>query len=106
MRVRANILLTGTLLVVASSCTWVKPTPQAESVRIVSSEETNGCQKLGTITTSVKASVGGIRRKLAKVSSELDVLARNEAADMGADTIVRQDEIKNGRRTFAALRCL
>jgi len=53
----------------------------------------------------VKASIGLIQRSAAKVADELDVLARNEAADMGADTIVREGAVNNGERTFSAYRC-
>ena len=92
-------------LMVSTGCTWVQPTPQSDSVRIVTFEKANGCQKLGRIGTSVKASVGVIQRSAEKVASELDVLARNEAAEMGADTIVREGAVNNGARAFAAYRC-
>ena len=92
-------------LAVIAGCTWVQPTVQSDSVRIVSFEKANGCKKLGRIGTSVKASIGLIQRSAAKVADELDVLARNEAAEMGADTIVREGAVNNGERTFSAYRC-
>ena len=88
-----------------TGCTWVQPTPQSDSVRIVSFEKANGCQKLGRIGASVKASVGVIQRSAEKVAGELDILARNEAAEMGADTIVRDGAVNDGERTFSAYRC-
>lgn len=92
-------------LAVIAGCTWVQPTVQSDSVRIVSFEKANGCQRLGRIGASVKASIGVFHRSAVKVADELDVLARNEAAKMGADTIVRDGAVNNGERAFSAYRC-
>ena len=92
-------------LVMGAGCTWVQPTPPSDSVRIVASEKANGCQKLGRIDASVKASVGVIQRSAAKVANELDVLARNVAAEMGVDTIVGEGGVNNGERAVSAYRC-
>jgi len=91
--------------IVDAGCTWVQPTPQSDSVRIVAFEKANGCQKLGQISANVKASVGVIQRNGAKVANELGVLARNVAAEMGADTIVREGAVNNGERALSAYRC-
>jgi len=91
--------------IVGAGCTWVQPTRQSDSVRIVSFEKANGCQKLGQISANVKASIGVFQRSAAKVADELDVLARNEVAKMGADTVVREGAVNNGERAFSAYRC-
>jgi len=105
-RVRFNpvlsLLLFGSIL---AGCSWVKTTPDAERVRIVPADRIAGCKQLGDLSTYTKAKVAGVNRKAAKVQEELETLARVEAAEMGADTIVVASEISNGRQSYFAYRC-
>lgn len=101
-RLYLPIAIVGGLL----SCTWVKTTPSAEQVRIVPADRVSDCQRLGTISSFTQAKVAGVKRKAVKVQTELETLARREAVDMGADTIVPAEEIKDGRQSFIAYRCL
>ncbi|MBT8114881.1 MAG: DUF4156 domain-containing protein, partial [Arenicella sp.] len=68
-------------------CTWVKPTPEASKVRLVPIDRVADCSKIGGVTTSTVDKVV-INRKSAKVKTELETLAKIEAAKMDADTIV------------------
>jgi hypothetical protein len=54
---------------------------------------------------SVKHKVGLYRRNELKVRDELESLARNEAARIGADTIQALDEPLNGEQRFGAYDC-
>ncbi|NND83337.1 MAG: DUF4156 domain-containing protein [Gammaproteobacteria bacterium] len=85
-------------------CTWVKPTPDSEKVRLVPADRVADCRLLGDVTTSTVDKVI-IKRGAAKVKSELETLARMEAAKMNADTIVATSEVVQGRQTFNAYRC-
>lgn len=96
------MLLFGSILV---GCTWVKTPPEAERVRIVPTDRVADCEPLGDLSTYTKAKVLGVNRKAAKVQEELEALARVEAAEMGADTIVAASEVSNGRQRYIAYRC-
>jgi hypothetical protein len=54
---------------------------------------------------SVKADIAGIDRKQMKVRDELESLARNEAATLGADTVQALGEPRDGEQRFAAYSC-
>lgn len=95
-------LLGGTI----AACTWVKPTPQGERVRIVPSDRVADCKRLAELSTYTKDEVAGVDRKASKVEKELAVLARNEAAEIGADTIVATSGVVDGRQKFTAYDCL
>lgn len=99
----SGLLLLGSLL---TACTWVEPTPQGEQVRIVPQDRVADCRRVGELSTLTKAEVAGVSRNAEKVREELDTLARNEAADMGADTIVVSGPVREGRRSYVAYRCL
>ncbi|MCK7592348.1 DUF4156 domain-containing protein [Pseudomarimonas salicorniae] len=88
------------------ACTWVKMEPQGHSIRVArASENLSACQRLGEITVTVKDQVGLYRRDPIKVKDELEVMARNEAPDMQADTIRAVDEPVNGEQSWQAFRC-
>ncbi|MHB8810972.1 MAG: DUF4156 domain-containing protein [Desulfobulbaceae bacterium] len=89
-----------------SGCTWVKPTPGGEHVRVASSPaEVAGCEQLGKTTVSLLDRVGAIKRGQEKVEDELFILGRNSAAEMGGDTILPVSDIFQGERRFAVYRC-
>ena len=46
-----------------------------------------------------------VERNLSKVKEELIVLARNRAADMGANAIVPVADQSNGTQEFSAYQC-
>jgi len=102
----ALILLTGALLAMPG-CAWVTLTPEAEGVRVVSStQEVAGCRNLGGIRAQTRARIGFIARSEEKISQELEALARNNAAEMGADTLVADGPPSaEGRQRFEAYRC-
>ena len=88
-----------------SACTWVKITPEGETVRIATAEEVQSCTKKGKTTVSLKADIAGIERNQDKVKLELETLARNSAADINGDTVVPASPIENGKQTFDVYVC-
>lgn len=96
------------ILVSFSACTWVKPTQLGSEVRFV--EQTDRtfetCTELGTITSMVKDKIGPVNRSQEKVDLELITIAKNEAVEMGGDTIVPSGPESNGRRAFTVYRCI
>ena len=95
----------GAGLLVAG-CTWVKPTPEGENVRLLSAAEVAKCERIGETTVSLLAKVAGIERNQVKVQRELNTLARNSAADIGGDTVVPLGPPADGKQTFAIYRCM
>ena len=92
--------------VIAGDCTWVKPTAGADGVRIGMASEIARCHKLGATHAKTSPTVLFFARSPKKIDQELDTLARNEAAEMGGDTIVPQGPTSSeGRRSFDVYRC-
>ena len=108
MRSNSIVLLTAICLAsLAFGCAWVKLAPEAEDVQIApSAEAVASCRKVGTINSQTKARVGFFARGQEKLSEELATLARNEAAEMGADTVLAEGPPSvEGRQRFGAYRC-
>lgn len=97
----ALVVLTSLL----NACTWVKTTPEGDSVRVASADAVSGCERKGKVTVSVKNRVSGIERKPTKVATELAALARNEGALLGGDTVVAETAVADGRQVFGVYRC-
>jgi hypothetical protein len=97
----ALVLLAGGL----NGCTWVKTTPEGESVRVASADAVSDCVRKGKVTVSVKSRVSGVERKPTKVATELAALARNEGALLGGDTVVAETDVADGRQTFGVYQC-
>jgi Domain of unknown function (DUF4156) len=103
---RTRWMFAGLALVSLQSCTWVQPDDAGAKVRVVYKGSLDGaCEKRGEVTVSVKHEIVGIERGANKVRDELESLARNEAATLGADTIRAIDEPHDGEQRFGAFRC-
>lgn len=91
----------------SSACSWVEVDEQAEAVGVVRSvEELGDCKKLGEIGANTMSRVGFIARDETRVAVELERLARNDAAAMGANTLVPLGPVTaEGTRRYAAYRC-
>lgn len=98
-------LLIVLTLVLLQGCTWVKLNPAGEQVNVVEAQHVEGCKLLGKTTVSVKSTVAGIGRDEEDMQQELEILARNNAADIGGDTIVAISGIEDGRRAYSVYQC-
>ncbi|PLY15300.1 MAG: hypothetical protein C0631_07500 [Sedimenticola sp.] len=93
-------------ILVATGCSWVKPTPGGEKVRVLNADEVATCKELGKTTVSLVDKIAGIKRNPQKVQKELETLARTSAANIGGDTIVPISEIQDGQQRFAVYKCV
>jgi hypothetical protein len=94
------------VLVLSYGCTWVALEDAGKRVRVVTSAaEVDGCESKGEITASVRDKVAFVSRDPAKVNDELEALARNQAAEIGADTVRGVGEMDHGSKRFDAFRC-
>lgn len=110
---RSRLATTASLFLVLilfslAGCTWVPLTPTGESVQLTrSSSGLEGCERVGAVTAQTKSRVGIFARSEKKILEELQSLARNDAAEMGADHIVEEGPPSvDGRQRFAAYRCV
>ena len=93
-------------VVLLSACSWgITPDPGSQDVRTAWSGDVSGCRDLGKITVSVMNHVGPVDRNTITVRDELQVMARNQAADMHADTIKPLAEPSNGSQPWGAYEC-
>ena len=97
-----------TMIVLAlgvAACSWVTLTPAGEKVQARDAGQVAGCQELGKTHVSLRAKVAGINRNEEQVATELTMLARNAAADMGGDTVVPATPVEDGKRTYTIYKC-
>ncbi|OOG56980.1 hypothetical protein B0E47_06510 [Rhodanobacter sp. B05] len=92
--------------VLLSACSWgITMDPAAKNVRTAWNGDVSGCRELGKVTVSVMDHVGPVDRNNITVRDELEVLARNQAAEMHADTIKPLAEPSNGSQPWGAYQC-
>jgi hypothetical protein len=88
------------------ACSWgIRLDSGGEKVRTAWNGDVAGCRDMGKITVSVLGHVGPVNRSNLKVSDELEVMARNEAAGMGADTVKPVGEPRDGEQSWNAYHC-
>lgn len=104
MRLKSLLLVATALGLMA--CSWVKLTPEGDKVRILSQAEVASCKMLGKTNVSVADKIAGLQRKDRVVQENLNVLARNAAADMKGDTVVPASPIEDGKQVFDVYRCI
>ncbi len=89
-----------------AACSWgIKLDSGGEKVHTVWTGDVTGCKDVGQITVSVLDHVGPVDRSGLKVRDELEVMARNEAAGMSADTIKPVGDPRDGQQSWAAYHC-
>lgn len=88
-----------------SGCSWVQLQDGAERVNLVSERQAGECERLGRTQVQVAHRVGFIPRNEAAIQENLDDMARNQAVQMGGDTIAALDQAEEGRQGFGIYRC-
>ena len=89
-----------------SACSFVKMAPGGDAVKVAAiGKDLSACEKRGDITVSVKDRLGPYERDVLRVKDELEVLARNEAPGLKADTVQAIAEVSDGAQKWRAYRC-
>ncbi len=92
--------------VALTSCSWgIKLDSRGKNVRTAWNDDVSSCREVGKVTVSVLDRVGPVDRQDIAVRDELEVMARNEAGGMDADTIRPLGEPREGEQTFATYVC-
>jgi hypothetical protein len=99
-----RLLVLAVALVPLAACTFVHMAPGAAQVRVVASAPA-GCEKRGEIEVSVRDSLPFHERNPLRIRDELEVLARNEAPGLGADTLHPLVPPTSDEQRFVAWRC-
>lgn len=102
MKIAFAILTT----LVVSACSWgIKLDSAGRGVRVAWQDDVSQCRLIGAISVSVLGKVGPVDRNALKVSDELEVMARNQAATMQADTVKPIDKPTDGEQNWNAYDC-
>ncbi|SFN33085.1 DUF4156 domain-containing protein [Dokdonella immobilis] len=101
-----KLLIPALLILPLAACSWgIKLDSAGKNVRVAWNDDVSGCRDMGKITVSVLDKVGPVDRSAIKINDELEVMARNEAAGLQADTIRPLGEARNGEQSWAAYAC-
>ncbi|MEP6896937.1 MAG: DUF4156 domain-containing protein [Rhodanobacter sp.] len=102
---RKTLLMLVPVLLLGA-CSWgITLDDAAQNVRTAWSGDVSACRDLGKVTVSVMDHVGPVDRNNITVRDELEVMARNEAAKMRADTIKPLAEPADGSQPWGVYRC-
>ncbi|WP_423895105.1 DUF4156 domain-containing protein [Candidatus Pelagadaptatus aseana] len=93
------------LTALVSACAWVDSKPGSEQVVMLDRFQAESCQRLGTTSTQTKDKLWLYERDQQTVRNELVALARNEAAAMGGNALVPEQEATDGQQQFIIYRC-
>ena len=78
----------------------------SDRVSLADADQVASCKSMGTTTVSVLAKMGIFMTRSAEaVEANLLQLARNDAVDDGADTLVKGESPELGKRTFSIYKC-
>lgn len=102
---RKTLLLLVPVLLLGA-CSWgITLDPAARNVRTAWNGDVSGCRDLGKVTVSVMDHVGPVDRNNITVRDELEVMARNSAAQMHADTVKPLADPVDGSQAWGAYVC-
>ena len=104
-RYTAGLLIILTASSMLSACSWVKITESGKRVTLNYYEQVTNCQKLGYTRSVVLDKIGFFKRNARTMTEELVMLAQNEAALMGGNTIVARGPVKEGEMVFDVYWC-
>jgi hypothetical protein len=91
--------------VLLSACTYgITLDDAAKNVRTAWGGDVSGCRDMGKVTVSVQDHIGPVDRNNITVRDELEVLARNQAAELHADTIKPLADPTDGSQPWGSIR--
>ncbi|MEN9947087.1 MAG: hypothetical protein RLZZ293_1473 [Pseudomonadota bacterium] len=101
MKKYSIVLLIGIL----SACSFVSLNPEAKDVVVSSTiNDSTTCKKINDITVSVWKKADTFQSQ-EKTEDQLDILARNQAANLKGNTVVATSTVNQGQRSYAVYNC-
>lgn len=104
MKKQTSLIIAIALL--ASGCSLVKLTPQADHVRLMTAKSASNCKVIGTTTVSVLDKILFFERDKKTMLDELEIMARNSAAKMSGDTASPDGDPVSGEQSYTVYRCI
>lgn len=99
------ITLLFSFTAILAACSFVSLNPQAQNVTVLPQTDNFGnCKLLGNTNVSIWSKAATFQSQQS-AESQLDTLARNEAATMGGNTVTPNSQIKNGQRSYNVYNC-
>ena len=77
----------------------------SDHVSLAKADQTANCQSKGKINITVMAKIGIIPRSEDDIEANLYQMARNDAVENGADTLVKGESKELGKRQFEMYKC-
>ena len=105
MKTTHAFTLACSLLLSACASDFIKPVAGAEQVQLATASQVTGCTSLGKVSVNVLAKVGIYTRDMKAVDDNLLQLGRNEAANLGGNTLVKDHMPEYGKQVFAVYQC-
>jgi hypothetical protein len=107
MRIPGMMLVVAMTLPLLGGCTsmMIGQRDGSDRVSLADASQVGGCESKGKTIVSVVAKVGFIKRLPEAVEADLYQLARNNAVDAGADTLVKGESNEFGKRTYEMYKC-
>jgi len=96
--------LVGLAVALLTGCNFVALSDEGAEVFVRAAADTAQCASVGVVSAKTKAKVL-VSRSEAAVVNELLKLAKNEAAKLGADTIVPIGIVQDGEQSYRAYQC-
>jgi hypothetical protein len=93
------------LLLNGCASTIIGVHPGADRVSLAEASQVSTCQSKGKTIVTVLSKIGIFDRLEENVEEDLYQVARNNAVDDGADTIVKGESTQFGKRTFSLYKC-
>ncbi|MEO7068669.1 MAG: DUF4156 domain-containing protein [Rhodanobacter sp.] len=101
-----KILLLLAPVMLLGACSWgITLDSAARNVRTAWTGDVSACRNVGKVTVSVMDHMGPVDRNNITVRDELEVLARNEAAKLHADTVKPLAEPSDGSQAWGVYQC-
>ena len=103
---KQKLIFLALLPVLLAACSFVPKNAGADKVLILPLERVRSCNELGQTKVQVLDRLGFVARSNSSVETDLQQIARNNAVDMGGDTVSALTGVVNGRQTFGVYKCL
>jgi hypothetical protein len=92
---------------VTSGCSsvFIENRPGSDRISLADANQVNNCQPKGETVVSVLTTIAFFTRPAEAVEDNLYQLARNDAVDSGADTLVKGESKEFGKRAYKMYKC-
>ena len=97
-------LLALWLSALLSGC-WVAPSPVSKNVAVMNGVDVASCRLVGKGDLSVPTTLGTLQRMSDDMENDLQTLAKNQAVNVGADTVAPLTVQNGGNQSWGYYAC-